>query len=107
MAGAEVRRAFRRSRPAEVGRLVPAVAGSRQPLDDLLEVPLHRLGLARELIPEGMGEARPRLGFELVAREVIRPELERLVEVAIEVGGALAGNPVDEVERDVVKAGIT
>ena len=34
-------------------------------------------------------------------------ERERLGEVAVEVGGALAGDPVDEVERDVVKTGIT
>src|SRR5258708_29504806 len=53
-----------------------------------------------------MGEPRPRLGLELVTRQVVRLERERLVEVALEVGGALAGNPVDEVERDVVKTGI-
>ena len=34
-------------------------------------------------------------------------ERERLGEVALEVGGALAGDAVDEVERDVVEAGIT
>ena len=38
---------------------------------------------------------------------MLRLERERLVEVAGEIGGALAGNPVDEVERDVVKSGIT
>ena len=54
-----------------------------------------------------MGEARARLGFELVARQVVRLELQRRVQVALEVGGALAGDPVDEVERDVVKLGIT
>ncbi len=32
---------------------------------------------------------------------------ESVAQVGIEVGGALAGNPVDEVERDVVKSGIT
>ena len=103
----EVRRSRRRAGPAEVRRLVPAVAGRGQPIDDLLEVALHRVGLARKLIPEGMGEARPRLGLELVARKVVRLERERLVEVAVEIGGALAGNAVDEVERDVVKTGIT
>ena len=38
---------------------------------------------------------------------MLRLERERLAEVGLEVGGALAGNPVDEVERDVVKSGIT
>jgi hypothetical protein len=54
-----------------------------------------------------MCEARPGLGLELVAREVLRPEGDRLAEVALEVGGLLARDPVDEVERDVVKSGIT
>ena len=53
-----------------------------------------------------VGEARARLGLELVAGEVLRPERERLVEIAVEVGGALARDPVDEIERDVVEAGI-
>src|SRR5207244_6926218 len=48
----------------EVRRLVPAVAVARQRLDDELEVRLHRLGLARQLLPVGMGDARPRLCFE-------------------------------------------
>ena len=34
-------------------------------------------------------------------------ERERFGEVGVEVGGALAGDPVQEVERDVVKSGIT
>ena len=34
-------------------------------------------------------------------------ERERLGEIAFEVGGALAGDPVDEIEGDVVKPGIT
>ena len=38
---------------------------------------------------------------------MLRPEGDRLCEVEGEVGGALAGDPVDEVERDVVKSGIT
>ena len=92
---------------AEVGRLVPAVAGGGQRGDDLLEVALQRLALAGELIPEGMCEARPGLGLELVAGQVLRLEGERLVQVAFEVGGALAGDPVDEVERNVVNLGIT
>jgi hypothetical protein len=93
VASAEVFRPGRRPRPAEVRRLVPAIPRFRQAFDDALEVPLHRVGLSRELIPEGMCEARSRLGLELVARQVVRLERERLVEVAIEVGGALAGNP--------------
>src|SRR5207249_795874 len=100
-------RAGGRARPTEVGGLVPAVAGGRQPLDDALEVPLHRVRLPRELIPEGMGETRPRLRLELVARKVVRLQRERGVEVAVEIGGALAGDAVDEVKRDVVKTGIT
>ena len=100
-------RARRASGAAEVRRLVPAVAGPGQRLDDALEVALHRLGLTSELIPEGMCEARPRLGLELVAGEVLGLERDRLVEVALEVGGALARDPVDEIERDVVESGIT
>ena len=34
-------------------------------------------------------------------------EREGLGEVAVEVGGALAGDPVQEIERDVVESGIT
>src|SRR6202008_2097124 len=60
-----------------------------------------------ELGSPGMGEARPRLRLELVAGEVLRLELERVVEVGLEVGGGLARNPVDEIERDVVESGIT
>ena len=101
-----VGRSGRRARPAEVGGLVPAVPGAGQPLDDALEVVLHRVGLARELIPEGMREARTRLGLELVARKVVRLERERLVEVVLQTGGALTGDAVDEIQRDVVEAGL-
>ncbi len=38
---------------------------------------------------------------------MLRLERERVVEVRFQIGGALAGNPVDEIERDVVKLGIT
>ena len=34
-------------------------------------------------------------------------ERERLVDVGVQAGGALAGDPVDEIERDVVESGIT
>jgi len=54
-----------------------------------------------------MGEARARLGLQLVAGQVLGLERERLGEVGLEVGGALAGNPVEEIERYVVKSGIT
>src|SRR5207253_4339056 len=94
-------------RAAEVRRLVPAVAGSGQPRDDPLEVVLHRVGLACQLLSPGVGEARPRLRLELVAGEVLRLEREGVVEVGGEIGGALAGDPVDEIEGDVVKSGIT
>ena len=36
---------------------------------------------------------------------MLRRELERLGEIALEVGDALARDPVDQVERDVVEAG--
>jgi hypothetical protein len=91
---------------AEVRRLVPAVAGADERLDDALEVVLHRLRLALELHAVCMRESRPRLRLELVARKVLRLELERRCEIAVEIGGALAWNPVDEVERDVVESGI-
>src|SRR5581483_10957882 len=54
-----------RAEPGEAGRLVPAVAGLRQRLDDLLEVALHALGLPLELLPVGVREARSRLRFQL------------------------------------------
>ena len=54
-----------------------------------------------------MGEARPRLRLELVTGVVLRRERERVVQVGLEIGGALAGDPVDEVERDVGESGIT
>ena len=38
---------------------------------------------------------------------MLRLERERVGEVRREIGGALARDPVDEVERDVVKSGIT
>ena len=37
---------------------------------------------------------------------MLRLERQRLGQVALEVGLALAGNPVDQVERDVVEAGV-
>ena len=100
---AEVARAVQ---PAEVRGLVPAVPGAGQRLDDPLEVVLHRLGLPLELLAVRVREARARLRLELVAGEVLRLERDRLREVALEVGRALAGNAVDQVERDVVEAGI-
>ena len=92
---------------AEVRRLVPAVAGRRQRLDDALEVPLHRLRLALELDAPGVREPRARLRLELVEGEVLRRERQSLREVVVEVGGLLARDPVDEIERDVVERGIT
>src|SRR6266705_6632379 len=38
---------------------------------------------------------------------MLRPERERFAEVGFEIGGALARDPVEEIERDVVKADIT
>src|SRR5216684_6143398 len=91
----------------EVGRLVPAVAGTGQRLDDLLEVPLHRLRLAFELVPVRVCETRAGLCLELVVGEVLRRKRERLGEIRVEVGGALAWDPVEQVERYVVKFDIT
>ena len=55
----------------------------------------------------GVREPRARLGLELVAGEVLRLEREGVREVRVEIGGALARDPVDEIERDVVETGIT
>ena len=52
-------------------------------------------------------EPRARLGLELVAREVLGRERQGVREVRVEVGGALAGDPVEQVEGDVVETGIT
>ena len=104
---AEVPTACRLAGDAEVRRLVPAVPGRGQRLDDALEVPLHRLGLALQLRAPGVGEPRARLRLELVEGEVLRRERQSLREVVVEVGGLLARNPVDEIERDVVETGIT
>ena len=52
-----------------------------------------------------VGEARSGLRLELVAGEVLGLEGERGVEVARQVFGRLAGNPVDQVEREVVETG--
>ncbi len=94
-------------RAAEVGRLVPAIAGVGQTLDDKLEVALHRFRLARELGSVGVGEPRARLRLQLVVRDVLRRERKRFFDVELEVGGALAGDPVQEIQGDVVKTGIT
>ena len=93
-------------RAAEVRGLVPAVPGRGQRFHHPLEVVLHRVGLPLELLAVGVREAGARLRLELVAGEVLRLECDRLGEVALEVVDALAGNPVDQVERDVVEAGL-
>src|SRR4051794_18876957 len=82
---------------AEVRRLVPAEARG-QARDDALEVRLHGLGLTRELLPVRVREARAGLGLELVGRDVLRPERERLVQVGVEVVRRLTRNPVDQIE---------
>ena len=66
-----------------------------------------RLRLPFELVAPGVREPCAGLGLELVAREVLRLEGERLREVCVEVGGLLARNPVEKIERDVVKSDIT
>ena len=92
---------------AEIRRLVPAVPRADEARDYALEVGLHRFGLTGELGAVRAGEPRARFRLELVAREMLRLERERRTQIALEVGGALAGHPVDEIERDVVKSGIT
>src|SRR6185503_13931020 len=94
-------------RTAEVRRLVPAVTGASQRLHDTLYIALHGLGLAGELLPVRVREPRPRLRLELVAGEVLRLERKGVREVRLEIGGALARNAVDEIERNVVEPGIT
>ena len=37
---------------------------------------------------------------------MLRPECERRLEIAVEIGRALARDPVDEIEREVVEAGL-
>src|SRR5207244_2057132 len=64
-------------------------------------------GLALELPSVRVREAGARLRFELVAREVLGLERQRLGEIGDEIGGALARDPVDEIEGDVVKSGTT
>jgi hypothetical protein len=94
-----------RVRPAEVRGLVPAVAGAGEGLHDRLEIGLHRVRLPDQLVAVGVREARPGLRLELVAREVLRAERDRGVEVARQIVGALARDAVDQVEREVVETG--
>src|SRR5204863_7662888 len=65
------------------------------------------LRLAFELVPVRVGEPRSGLRLELVIGEVLRCKRERLGEIRVEIGGALAWNPIQEIERDVVKCDIT
>ncbi len=55
----------------------------------------------------GVREPRSGLRLELVAGQVLRLERQRLGEIGSEVGGALAGDAVEKIERDVVESGIT
>src|SRR5262249_4741661 len=90
----------------EVRRLVPAVARSDESLDHALEVALHRLRLATELVTVRVCEAGAGLRLELVTREMLGPKRERLRYVGVESGGLLPRDPVDEIQGDVVKTGI-
>ena len=54
-----------------------------------------------------VGETRARLRLELVAREMLGLESEGVREIRLQVGGALARDPVEQIERDVVETGIT
>src|SRR6476659_6404089 len=104
---AKVSPARLRAGETEVRRLVPAVAGRRQHLDNTLEVPLHRLRLAFELVSPGVREPRARLRLELVQGEVLGRQRQSLRKIMVEIGGLLARDPVDEIERNVVERGIT
>ena len=53
-----------------------------------------------------MGEARARLCLQLVTGDVLGLQRQRVAQVGVEIGGALAGDSVDEIQRDVVKLGI-
>src|SRR4029079_16070200 len=66
-----------------------------------------RLRLAFELVAPGVRESRARLRLELVQGEVLRCERRSLRKIVVEIGGLLARDPVDEIERDVVETGIT
>jgi len=67
-------------------------------LDHCLEVPLHGLGLSLELVPVRAREPSPGLRLELVAGEVLELERESVRHVGYEIGGALAGDSVQEIE---------
>jgi hypothetical protein len=54
-----------------------------------------------------MGEPRAGLRLQLVVRDVLGRERKRFIDVEPEIGGALAGDAVQEVDRYVVKVGIT
>ena len=91
---------------AEVRRLVPPVPVADEDFDDTLQVRLHRHCLPLELPSPGVRETRAGLCLQLVQGQVLGRERERLREIVIQVGGALARDAVDEVERDVVETGI-
>src|SRR5207247_11260886 len=74
---------------AEVRRLVPAVAGSDERLDNALEVALHRLRLATKLVPVRVREPRPGLRLELVAGEARGSKRERHLDVGSGIGAPL------------------
>ena len=59
-----------------------------------------------ELRAVRMREARSRLCLQLVTGDVLGLQRQRVAQVGVEVGGALAGDSVDEIQRDVVKPGI-
>src|SRR5215467_14745386 len=91
---------------AEVRGFVPAIARVAQTLDHPLEVPLHCLRLPLELDAMAVREPRSWLRFQLVPREMLRLERDRLVQIGVEVGGALARDAVQDVEGEVVESAI-
>src|SRR5439155_13385367 len=66
-----------------------------------------RLCLTTELVAVRVREPRSGFRLELIAREVLGPQRECLAYVGGEIGGPLPRDPVDEIQRYVVKLGIT
>ncbi len=101
--GAPVRQVVARLLPRqrEVAHLVPVVAGAREGAHD---APVAGGGLVGvrggELRREPRGERRPRRRRELVPGDVVRPQREHGGDVGVDVRERLAGDAVDEVERD-------
>ena len=95
------------ARPRPVRDLVVLVAGAREAiLRPLVVFGLH-VGVGRRHAAafDIAGERRAVLDGERIQREVLRTERERRFEIALPRRERLLGQPVDEVEVDVLEAG--